>query len=329
MRRDRFQHRGNGFILIVVLGAVLALSALLVGFNQAARRSLSTTDGLYRSEQLRSSAWAGLQIAVAAVRDVNDLYQDPRVARLLTSENQFVIGDANCSVTIAEENGLLNVNRLKSMDGQLDRRRIDQFLRLIDLLNRQQGEARRIGYGVAPALIDWTDADDEVTCLAFVAQENVGAESDYYETQDPPRSCRNGPLETSDEILWIKGITPESLQRLRPFLTCMGDGKVNINAAPPLVIQSLSERMDAALAQMIANQRKLKAFANTGELRNVPGMTDNVYQSIKDAITVSPAERYYRVTSQASAAERRCTIGAVLRRNTQGGNVDILQYQEQ
>lgn len=328
MRRGRRQRRQSGFILIVVLGAVLALSALLFGFCQATHRSLNAAGSLYRIEQLRNGAWAGLQVAVAAVRDVNDPYQDPRCAKLLTSESQFVMGDANCCVTVAEENGLLNINRLKNAAGQLDRRRLDQFLRLIDLLNREQSKAQRIGYGIVPAVVDWTDADDEVTYLAFVRQENMGAESDYYEMQNPPGSCRNGPMDTVDELLGIKGITPESWQRLRPFLTCVGDGKININAAPPLVIESLSERMDAALAQMIVRQRKLKPFAHTAELKNVPGMTDNLYQSIKDAITVRPAERYYRVTSQGTAAQRQCTIEAIIRRNTQAGSVDILLYRE-
>jgi general secretion pathway protein K len=328
MGQSKRRRRQSGFILIVVLGAVLALSALLFGFNQAARRSLNAADSLYRTEQLRGGAWAGLQIAMAAVRDANDFYKDPRFTKLLTQTNQFVIGDANCAVTMTEEDGLLNINRLKNPDGQLDRRRVDQFLRLIDLLNRGQSETGRIGYGIVPAVIDWTDADEEVTYLAFVRQENMGAESDYYEMQNPPSSCRNGPLDTVDELLWVKGMTSENLQRLRPFLTCSGDGRININAAPQLVIESLSEQIDAPLAQMIINQRKLKPFANTAELRNVPGMTDNVYRSIKDGITVNPAQRYYRVTSQGNDGQRQCTIEAVLRRNTQAGNVDILQYRE-
>ena len=83
MRRNRQRHRQNGFILIVVLGAVLMLSALLYGFNQAARTSLDKADGFYSAEQVWSSAWAGLQIAVAAIGDTEDLSADPKWARLL------------------------------------------------------------------------------------------------------------------------------------------------------------------------------------------------------------------------------------------------------
>jgi general secretion pathway protein K len=328
MRRTTLGYRQSGFILIVVLGAVLVLSALLFGFNHAARTNLNTADSFYKTEQLRHSAWAGLQIAIAAIRDTNDLYRDPRFAKLLTGENTFPVGDTSCSIAIHEENGLLNVNRLKTPDGQLDRKHIDQLLRLIDGINREQRDAPRIGYGVVPAVIDWTDADDEVAYLAFVKQDNMGAERDYYEMRDPPRSCKNAPMDALEELLWVKGVTPESFNRLRPYLTCLGDGKVNVNAAPKLVLESLSEQIDDAIAQMILAQRKLKPFGTIAELRNVPGMTDNIYQAIKDTITVSPAERYYRVTSQANAAERKCTIEAVLRRNTQARNVDISEYRE-
>ncbi len=328
MRTSGQQNRQHGFILIVVLGAVLMLSALLYGFNQAARRSLDRADGFYSTAHVWNSAWAGLQIAVGVIRDTDDLSADPRWAGLLSGENTFRVADASCSITIMEESGLLNINHLKNADGQLERKRIDQFLRLIDLVNGQQTNSQRIGYGIVPGIIDWVDRDDEVTHLPFIQRENTGAEYDYYETRTPPYRCRNRPLDTMDEVLWVKGVSPEAFRRLRPLLTCLGDGKVNINAAPTLVIESLSEQAGAALAQMIVNRRRLKPFGTMAEFRNIPGMTDKVYLAMKDLITVAPTERYYRVTSQGSTGRRKCTIEAVLRRNTQAGNVDIVSYRE-
>jgi general secretion pathway protein K len=290
--------------------------------------SLNKADSFYETEQVWNGAWAGLQVAIAAIREANDVSQDPSLVELLTGENTFSIGHVNCSITITEETGLLNVNHLKNTDGQLDRKRIDQLLRLIDLLNRQESDSPRIRYGIVPCLMDWVDRDDDVTHLAFIKQENIGAEREYYETCTPSCQCGNGPLNTVDELLRVKGVTPESFTRLRPLLTCVGDGKININAAPKLIIESLSERIDAAVAQMIVSRRRLKPFQTPAELRNVPGMTDNIYMVIKDMVTVSPNERYYRVTSQASVQDRRYTMEALLHRNTQAGNVDIVLYRE-
>jgi len=320
--------RQDGFILVVVLGAVLALCALLFGFSQTTRTSLTKADGFQRSEQAWNAAWGGLQFAVALVRDVNSISTDAPSSNRSAEENIFSVGDANCSVVIAEENGLLNVNRLKTADGQLDRRHIDQFLRLIDVLNHQQKDAPPLGYGIVPALIDWTDTDDDVTCLTFVQHDNLGAENDCYQACTPPYPCRNGPVDTTEELLSVRGMTPEGFDRLRPFLTCVGDGQIDINAAPKFIIQSLSEQIDATLADMIVRQRQRNPFGSVADLRRVPGLTDNVCREIQSLITVVPGERFYRVTSAGRLQNHRCTIEALLRRNTQAETVDVLQYRE-
>jgi len=328
MTRTRLVYRRDGFILLVVLGAVLALCALLFGFSQTTRTSLAKADSFYRTEQAWNAAWGGLQIVIAAIRDVNAVSTDPPSAKLLTSENTFAIGDVNCTVAVTEENGLLNVNRLKGADGQLDRRHIDQFLRLIDIVNHEQKDLPPIRYSIVPAVIDWVDGDDEITCLPFVQRDNTGAENIDYQGSTPPRSCRNGPVGSVDELLGVKGMTPENFKRLRPYLTCGGDGKTDVNAAPKTILQSLSEQIDATLTGMIIEQRKLAPFRTLADLGSVPGMTDNIYRDIQSLITVSPAERFYRVRARGNARDHRCTIEAELRRNTQAGTVDILQYRE-
>jgi general secretion pathway protein K len=328
MTRSGTGHRQDGFILIVVLGAILVLSGLLFGFNQMVRTRLNTADSFYRMEQLSHGARAGIEIALAAIRDANDLGSDPRFARLLTGDNAFALDDANCSITIADESGLLNVNTLKNANGEIDRRSVDQLLRLIDLVNAEQDGSERIGYGVVPCLIDWIDDDDDVTRLPFIQQENTGAESSHYRSLSQSGSCRNRPLDTVDDMLGLEGLTPRALGRLRPYLTCCGDGKININTAPRLVIESLSEQMNGAMAQMVLNQRRLKPFDNVAQLKSMPGMTDNVYRAIKDRICVSPKDRFYRVASRAGLADRKCAVEALLRRNTQAGTVDMILYRE-
>jgi general secretion pathway protein K len=189
----------------------------------------------------------------------------------------------------------LNVNRLITPDGKPERRHIEQFLRLLDVLNRQKADEPPLEYGLAAALIDWLDRDDEVTCLPFVPRDNLGAENDYYQTRTPPYPCRNGPVGAVEELSGVKGLTPEAFARLRPLLTCRGDGKIDLNAAPPLVLQSLSEPMDAALAERIVQYRKLKPFGNVSELRRIPGMTAAACRDLEPLATVRPPERFYRV----------------------------------
>ena len=324
--KPRTKH--EGFVVVVVLCVIILLTVLLLGFNSKSRASLIAADAFRKSEQALNCARAGLNIAIAAVRDTNDICLNGRLSRLLTGENNFAVADGSCTVTIVEQNGKLNVNHLKDANGKLNRTAIDQLLRLIDVLNRHEGGPGHISYALVPAIIDWADADDEVTCLDFVKRENLGAESEYYAQLDPPYRCTNRPVDTIEELLLVKAIEPDVFGRIRDFVTTKSDGKVNINSAPKPVIESLSEKTDPALAQVIVDRRRIKPFGSIAELRDVPGMTDEVYYSIVKTVTVSPSERYYQVTSQGNVNNCSCTIVAVLGRNTKTKSIDVVLYRE-
>ena len=56
---------------------------------------------------------------------------------------------------------------------------------------------------IADAILDWIDEDDVV--------REYGAEASYYSGLDPPYSPKNGPLETIEELLLVRGVTPDLL----------------------------------------------------------------------------------------------------------------------
>ena len=327
MMRVRSPIRNRGFVLIVVLSGVLLLSALLFSFSRSTLTDLDRAEGLQASEQAVNCAKAGLNVAIAVIRDTNNIYADAQLAGLRTTGQTLSIADGTCTIRISEESGRLNLNALKDKNGQLNRAALDQFLRLIDLANRDD-QKRPISYEIVPAVIDWIDADDDVTFLPFVKTNGQGAEDGYYAALDTPYRCKNRPMDTVDELQWVKGGSPEILERLRDVLTVAGDSRVNINAAPKRVIESLCEQMDPTLAEMIVQQRQMRPFKSVTEIKEVPGMPDNVYQAIRSRVTVDSKDRYYRVYSQADVGEHHGQIEAVLRRNTRAGNVDIILYKE-
>lgn len=51
------------------------------------------------------------------------------------------------------------------------------------------------------AIQDWRDEDNQVS--------PSGAESDYYASLQPPRRPRNGPFQTTRELMMVRGVTPE------------------------------------------------------------------------------------------------------------------------
>jgi DNA uptake protein ComE-like DNA-binding protein len=56
---------------------------------------------------------------------------------------------------------------------------------------------------IADSIIDWRDADDAVT--------GGGGESAYYQSLQPGYACKNGPFDSVEELLLVKGVTPEIL----------------------------------------------------------------------------------------------------------------------
>jgi general secretion pathway protein K len=328
MKLKRAKTKQKGFVVIVVLCMIICMAVLLLGFNYQSHNNLRAVGDLQKSAQALNCAKAGLNIAIAAIKDVEDTPIYKKSLNLLSEENTFDIDDGNCSITITEENGKLNVNLLKDKNGKPNRTRIDQLLRLIDLLNTEEAGYSRIGYGLVPSIIDWTDSDDQVTHLPFIKYENSGAESAYYGNLETPYRCRNASLDVTDELLPVKGITQDVFERMRDYVTVYGNGRVNINHASKLVIESLSEKMDVVLAQMIIDRRRIQPFNSITELRDVPGMTDSIYNSIRKTAIVGSTNQYYHVTSRGNVGHRNCTIVAILRKNMKTENVEVVLYKE-
>jgi len=66
---------------------------------------------------------------------------------------------------------------------------------------------------LAAAIMDWRDEDSDVTAL--------GAENEYYLSLPQPYYCKNGPFEAVEEMLLVRGMTPEAMYGQNYSLTGM------------------------------------------------------------------------------------------------------------
>jgi general secretion pathway protein K len=96
--------------------------------------------------------------------------------------------------------------------------------------------------GASAALQDWRDADD--------APRPDGGEKDDYRGPSP----RNASLRTLDELLLVKGVTPEVFRQVAPLVTVHGGSKVNVNTAAPGVFAALG--LDPVLVEKITAYRR-------------------------------------------------------------------------
>lgn len=103
-----------------------------------------------------------------------------------------------------------------------------------------------IDESIAASIIDWRDADDGML--------PHGAERSYYANLPEPYLCKNALFETLDELLLVKGITPDVLDAVESNLTVHGDGKININTCSREILEALG--IDPVLSQKIVEVRK-------------------------------------------------------------------------
>src|SRR3989338_4924475 len=85
---------------------------------------------------------------------------------------------------------------------------------------------------VVAAIVDWRDSDPGPWC-----GEGSGTQ------------CRNGPLQSLEELLLVPGMTPALFAALQPFVTVFGHGAININTASSTVLNALGWAGEALVQQ--------------------------------------------------------------------------------
>jgi type II secretory pathway component PulK len=92
---------------------------------------------------------------------------------------------------VSDESGKINLNALMELDTTGN---IAQQM-LMTLPNMTED--------IANSILDWIDPDD--------TPRANGAESDYYGSLSPPYQAKNGPLDSIEELLLVKGVTAQLL----------------------------------------------------------------------------------------------------------------------
>ena len=114
---------------------------------------------------------------------------------------------------------------------------------LITALGFDEATAKTVAY----AVLDWKDEDDSPADVTY------GAEDDYYQSLAKPYHCKDRPFDSTDELLLVRGMTPEIYDALKDQVTVFpkqGILRVNFNTAPEVVLTALARAMSAALPDL-------------------------------------------------------------------------------
>lgn len=99
------------------------------------------------------------------------------------------------------------------------------------------------------AIIDWRDGETPED-----HGEGEEAEDLYYEQRGLPYGAKDAPFEVMEELLLVRGVTPELLAQLERVGTVYGgvEGKVNLNTAPQEVLEVLGLGTTDLAARLVA-----------------------------------------------------------------------------
>lgn len=180
----------RGVALLVVLWIFIFLFVVAVDFaasvreeGRAARRYSEEAGGYYLALAGFEQTLYELLEQLSAGR--SPLLQWRDIACGKWGERQF--GEGFYSVRPVDEGGKINLNRA-------DENTLHQIFANLGV----EEPTRSI---LADSILDWRDQDD--------LHRLNGAEKDYYLSLSPSYAPKNGPFDTVEDLLWVRGMTPE------------------------------------------------------------------------------------------------------------------------
>ncbi len=286
----------RGMVLLLVLVVVALLTALLSEFSFSSLVDLRLAETFRDTTRSYYLASGGVRAGQMLLKEDTNSYDGPDE---LWSQGvvNYPVGDGTVSITIEDLGGKVDLNKLVTGLGNIDPVVKDRCLRLFSDLQLADPA------GLVDALIDWLDPDSD--------EQPLGAESPYYLGLPHPYPAKNGPLDSLDELLLIKGFDSEVVAILAPHVTVYGSDRINVNSASKEVLLALSDQMDEAAVKRIIDTRQEQPFKNLQQLQQLPGM-ETLYGAIYTYIDVKSDT--FRIRSLGQVGDGSRTVEAVVRK---------------
>jgi len=327
----------RGVALIMVLWVVAILSVVAFEFCFAMRTEVHITQNYKEDLQRYAMAEGGVQRAIAELiykhdptiqqmrRTLKVEETPPEQREWVTDGRPYLIpfDQGTCDIRIMSEAGKVNINIVSE----------STLRKIIERLGIE-GEAKDI---VVDSILDWRDPDD------FYRVN--GAENDYYQSLKEPYNAKNSNLDSIEELLLVRGVTPDlfygskggkkeeevKVNRigLRDIFSIYSPGEqIDMNSATPLVLNAVWG-IPSEVSQLILKAREEKAFENQLDLlQRVPELSPFMGE-IGRSIVFRSTTPYYTIESRARFKEGESvrglkTIVKIDRREKEG--YKILQW---
>lgn len=293
----RRRQRGAAVLVAMLVVAIAAISASSFMFRS--RVEWRRMDNLIRQDQahwvLRAAQQWGATVLLDDARNSSvDHRGEVWATRLppVEAEGYRMWG------VMDDQEARFNLNNLVR-GGEVDVQQLEILVRLL--------QALRLPENLAYAIADWMDADD----VPFGEQ---GVESDYYAGLPSPYLAANHPIVRVNELLRVKGVTPQVVAALRPYVTALPTATpINVNTASAELLTALVPGLSSDAAYAIVARRERAYFRNVEDFRQA------LPAGVAPPVTgIAVASQYFLV--QARANNERLSVGseALYRREALG-----------
>jgi len=339
----------RGMALLITIVTIVLLVAVTLQFSRKTWAGYRASYAVQVGGKLEAIVSSGLNLAVAALRpevDDNafDSLLDPWAVLGADEALATMFPEGSLELQVTDLSGLLAINNLvqsaggtgaeaagsgseegegeekpaaTEKDGPSPELLTAIFSRLLlsgDFAVEDEGQVREL----VDALKDWIDADDE--------ESEYGAESGYYSSAGLAYGCRNAPLRSVEELLLIRGFTPELLfgtaekKALADFITVSGDdGRININTAPKEILVSLdpliTEELADRLMEFRSDEENKEQLAAPTWYQNMGGWPADIVLDAK-LLTVKSSFFMVRATGVRDSFQKK--LVAVVERSDNG-----------
>ena len=247
-------------ILILTLWVLSFLAVFAVGLSRNASAQLRMAAHFQNRLKMYYLAYAGIERAMVELSAAEETSGDDSSEKWVNSEElrEILLGDGYIGLSIEDEASKININKVSL-----------SILKTI-LENTAAIEPDEAA-NIASSIVDWRDVD--------IITSTGGAESDYYEHLEVPYSCKNDKFQAFEEVLLVKGMTPQIYSKIAGIITIYGDGKVNINTVGLGVLQALG--LSSELANRIVEFRR-------GDDRIEGTEDDNIFKTVAEIRNIGP-----------------------------------------
>jgi general secretion pathway protein K len=335
----------RGFALILTLFVISLIVTFTLEFNRDMRAELDESANLSDGIKLSCIARSGFDGALAVLyedeQSVDHLNEDWANLDVISSVSSSFFDEGSFEVTIVEyqsgdHSGKIQINKLVENNNYDDHQKA--LLRSF-LESSEFGLDTPTVDGIIDAIKDWIDEDDDETGV-------YGSENSYYQTLENPYSCRNGPLESLEDLLDVKGITPElfygnkdeGTPGISNYLTVYGDdGRININIAdpcgdgegcpPPLILRSLSDyilgtdMVEDWITYRDDEENDLSNYANYPSLAQLSGESDARAKAL-----LATKGNYFQIISRGTKGNMTKQVTGTVKRDPGTKKLEILSW---